>query len=114
MNHIPDEALNAVDRLGEALLIGEGSPVQERLRTDLRVRIPCTAADIKAGQTVGRYEIEHTRREPTLRGYGSFIETIVDGIDDRLLSWGIDPPTAYEYSERNDGRYVYAGQLQLP
>lgn len=24
MNHVPDEALNAVDRLGEGLLIAEG------------------------------------------------------------------------------------------
>ncbi|WP_434531610.1 hypothetical protein ACODNH_19920 (plasmid) [Haloarcula sp. NS06] len=87
--------------------------VRERLRTDLRVRIPCTAADIKAEQTVGRYEIKHTRREPTLRVYDSFVETIVVNIDDRLLSWGIEPQTAYEYSERHDDRYVYAGLPQL-
>ncbi|MDQ2074456.1 hypothetical protein RBH20_18140 [Haloarcula sp. H-GB4] len=45
--------------------------------------------------------------------YDSFVETIVVNIDDRLLSWGIEPQTAYEYSERHDDRYVYAGLPQL-
>lgn len=113
MNHIPDDALAAIDRLGEGILFGEGNPVRERLRTDLRVVIPCTAADIEAGQTTCEFRIAHERQEPTLRGYGSFIETIVDGIDDQLASWGIEPPTGYEYSGERDGRYIYDGRLQL-
>jgi len=49
MNYVPVKPLNAADRARETLLIGEGCPVRERSQTDLRVRIPCTAADITVG-----------------------------------------------------------------
>ncbi len=114
MNHVPDEALAAIDRLGEGLLFDSATPVQERLRSDLQLVIPCTGADIDAGWTTARFRIAHTRTESTLRGYGSFVETVVDGIDTQLLSWGIDPPDGYEYTGDHDGRYVYEGRLELP
>ena len=114
MNHVPDEALAGIDRLGEGLLHNEANPVQERLRSDLQLVIPCTAADIDAGWTTARFRLAHTRTEPTLREYGSFIETIVDGIDAQLWSWGIDPPDGYEYTGTNDGRYTYQGRLEFP
>jgi len=76
MNHVPDEALAAIDLLGEGLLFGSANPVQERLRSDLQLVIPCTVADIDAGWTTARFRIAHTRPESTLRGYGSFVETV--------------------------------------
>lgn len=114
VNHVPDEALAAIDRFGEGLLVDTANPVRERLRSDLRMVIPCTTEDIDAGRTTARFRLAHSRTEPTLRGYGSFVETIVDGIDNRFLSWGIEPPDAYEFSGGQDGRYVYQGRLRLP
>lgn len=114
MNHVPDEALTAIDRLGEGLLLGSANPVQERLRSDLQLEIPCTVADIEAGWTAARFRIAHTRTELTLRGYGSFVETVVDGIDSRLMSWGIEPPNGYEYAGDDGGRNIYRGRLELP
>lgn len=113
MNHVPDEALAAIDRFGKGLLTGTANPVQERLRSDIRLVIPCTAEDIEAGLTTAQFRMAHSRFEPTLRAYGSFVETIVDGIDDRLLSWGVDPPEAYEYSGAHGGPHVYQGRLRL-
>lgn len=114
VNHVPDDALTAIDRFGEGLLVGEPEPVRARLRSDLRLVLPCTAASMDTGETTAQFRIDHTRTESTLRGYGSFVETIVDGIDERLRSWGVEPPDAYEYSGTDDGRYVYAGRLRLP
>lgn len=75
MNHVPDETLAAIDRFGEGLLLGSATPVQERLRSDLQLEIPRTVANIEAGWTVARFRVAHTRTEPTLCGYGSFVET---------------------------------------
>ena len=111
MNHVPNEALAAVDAFGDGHLRGDPPPVRERLRSDLRVRIE--ASD--DGRTARcRFETEHPRTPATLRGRGSFLATYVDGIDERLQEWGIEPPEAYEYRETVDGTHRYGGTLSLP
>jgi len=113
VNHVPDDVLDALDDFGEGLLTGDPPPVRGRLRSDLRVRVRVRATG--DGRTaVCRYGTEHTRAPPTLRARGSHVTTVVDGIDDRLRAWGIDPPEAYEYVETVDGSHRYEGTLRLP
>lgn len=136
MNHIPDSALDAIDDFGESLLYGSPPTVQEKLRSDLRIEISVGSADDSdlrprngntgdttrrqpTGHGTGtvvrcRYETEHTQAPTTLRDRGSFVTTIVDGIDERLRSWGIEPPAAYTYTETVDGVHRYEGQLAAP
>jgi len=110
VNHVPDDALAALDAFGEGHLRGDPPPVRERLRSDLRLRID----RIGEGTARCRFETEHTRAPPTLRDRGSFLATYADGVDDRLRAWGIEPPDAYEYVETVDGWHRYAGILRLP
>ena len=111
MNHVPDDALDAIDAFGEGLLRSEPPPVRERLRSDLRLRV--VAAD-DGTTAVCRFETEHTAAPPTLRDRGSFIRTIVDGVDARFEVWGIDPPEAYRYVDTVEGTHRYEGTLTLP
>ena len=108
MNHVPDEALAAVDAFGEGLLTGEASAFGARLRSDLRLSVDPAAADDGARC---RYELDHARTKPTLRAYGSFVTTIVDGVDEQFRSWSVEPPAAYEYVETVDGVHRYEGTL---
>ena len=110
MNHVPDSVLASIDEFGEQLLVGEPITVRGKLRTDLRVKI------IPTNETTAtcRYETTHTQSPPTLRGRGSFVTTIIDGVDTRLQSWGITPPTEYVYTTTVDGTHQYEGSLQLP
>lgn len=110
MNHVPDAALDAVDDFGEAVLVGEPSPLAVRLRSDLRLRV----RPLDGGAARCRYETTHTRAPPTLRDRGSFVTTVVDGLDERFRAWGIEPPAAYAYVETVDGQHRYDGTLRLP
>jgi len=110
MNHVPDEALAAIDALGEGWLRGEPPTVAERLRSDLRLRIDA----VDGARARCRFEIDGGRAPPTLRGRGAFVTTIVDGVDERLTAWGIEPPPAYEHAESVDGTHRYAGRLRFP
>jgi len=111
VNHVPNEALDALDAFGEGHLRGDSPTVSERLRSDLRLRI--TLED--DGETARcRFETEHARAPPTLRDRDSFLATYVDGVDERLRQWGIEPPDAYEYRETVDGTHRYEGTLSLP
>jgi hypothetical protein len=114
VNHVPDEALSAIDGFGEGLLVGEPRPVSARLRSDLRLRIPCDRAALDAGETAIEFRLDHGRTEPTLGAYGPFVGTVVEGVERRLREWGIDPPAAYEYDGTEEGRHRYAGRLRLP
>jgi hypothetical protein len=111
MNHVPDDVLDAVDAFGEALLTGSPSPFRGRLRSDLRVSVRPAGDDRTA---LCRYETEHTEAPPTLRDRGSYVTTIVDGVDDRFRAWGVVPPEAYEYVATVDGTHRYGGTLRLP
>lgn len=111
MNHVPDEALAAVDAFGEGLLTGEASAFGARLRSDLRLCVDPAAVEEGARC---RYELTHSRTEPTLRAYGSFVTTIVDGLDEQFRSWSVEPPDAYEYAETADGVHHYEGTLGVP
>lgn len=112
-NHVPDEALAAIDGLGEGLLVGDPRPVAVRLRSDLGLCVPCTEAAIRAGAVPVEFHIEHGHGRETLRGHGSFVGTIVDGIDDRFREWGIEPPAAYEHRGRRSDGFRYGGMLRF-
>jgi hypothetical protein len=111
MNHVPDDVLDAIDTFGKQLLVGSPPRIERRLRGDLRLTI---ATDEDGDTAVLRYETEHTQTPPVLRERGSFVTTIVDGIDSRLRSWGIEPPDAYEHVETVGSVHHYEGQLRLP
>lgn len=113
MNHVPNEALAAIDDLGYAVLLDEPRTVEQRLRTDLRIRIDCGRHAIVSGTADVAFRIEHTTHAGTLRGHGSYVETIVDNVEDRLRAWGLDPPETYDYRETTDGWHVYGGPLRL-
>jgi hypothetical protein len=110
VNHVPDEALAAIDEFGESFLLDAASAVSVRLRRDLKLRVTPTGD----GTAVCRFQTTHRQTPPTVRDRGSFVATVVDGVDDRFRSWGIDPPDAYEYDETVDGVHYYVGTLRLP
>ena len=110
MNHIPDEVLAAVDEFGEGLLLGDVEPISGKLKSDLWVAIiPATEST-----AVCRYKTVHTQSPPAIRDRGSFMTTIIDGVDTRLREWGIEPPAAYTYAGTVDDTHHYEGTLQLP
>ena len=110
MNHVPDAALDAIDDFGEGLLTGTPSAFAVRLRSDLRLHV----RPRDDGIARCRYETAHTRKPPTLRDRGSFVTTIVDGIDGRFREWGIEPPASYVYVETVDDCHHYEGALHVP
>ena len=110
VNHVPDDVLESLDTFGEQLLLGAPPRVEGRLRGDLRLTIAP-----EGGETAWLcYEIEHTRTPPVLRDRGAFVTTIVDGVDDRLRAWGVEPPDAYEYTGTVGETHRYEGRLSLP
>lgn len=111
MNHVPDDVLDAIDTFGEQLLVGTPPRVGGRLRQDLRMTI---TPDGDGETALVRYETEHTQTPPVLRDRGSYVTTIVDGVDGRLRSWGIEPPAAYEYTETVEDTHRYEGRVGLP
>ena len=110
MNHIPDEVLGAIDEFGKRLLLGTPEPTGGKLRTDLWIEI------VPDGESTAtcRYETVHTQAPPAIRDRGSFMTTIIDGIDQRLQEWGIDPPAAYTYVDTVDDTHHYEGTIRLP
>lgn len=110
MNHIPDEVLGAIDEFGEALLLGKPEPITGKLRTDLRVEI----VPDSESSAICRYNTVHTQSPPAIRDRGSFMTTIIDGIDERLQQWGIEPAPVYTYVGTVDDTHHYEGTLQLP
>ena len=112
MNHVPDEALAAIDAFGEGLLRADPPPVRERLRSDLRLRIDAPSGDERTARC--SFEIDHATPRETLREHGSFVATVADGVDDRLAAWGIRPPDAYEHVDAADDVQRYQGELTLP
>jgi len=110
MNHVPDEVLGAIDKFGESLLLGNPEPISGKLRTDLRIEI---VPDTDSTATC-RYRAVHTQSPPAIRDRGSFMTTVIDGVDEQLEQWGIDPPTAYTYAATVNGTHHYEGTLQWP
>ena len=110
MNHVPDDVLDQLDAFGRGLLRGSPPRVEGRLRRDLRLTI-LPDDDGRAAEL--RYETEHTRAPPTLRERGSFVTTIVDGVDSHLQSWGVTPPPAYEHAATTGETHTYVGRLRF-
>lgn len=113
MNHVPDEVLAAVDDLGRAVLLGDPRTVERRLRSDFRLHIDCGPAAVESGTADVAFRIDHTTHAETLRGHGSYVETIVDNVETRLRAWGLDPPEHYEYRRTEGEWHVYGGPLEL-
>lgn len=113
MNHVPNDVLVAIDELGRGLLVDEPGTVDERLRSDLRLRIDCDRTALDDGAATIAFRLEHTSPVERLRDHGPYVCTIVDAIDGRLGEWGIDPPPAYAHRAVEDGWQVYAGTLGL-
>lgn len=114
MNHVPDDVLAAIDDLGRATLIEDPTTLEERLRSDLRIRIDCDRAALDAGTVPVTFRLERGAPAPTLRAHGSFVTTIVDGVDSRLRGWGIEPPAEYTHRNTDSAWQVYAGAAALP
>lgn len=114
MNHVPDEVLAAIDDLGERLLLGEPTTVEKQLRDDLRLRVECDETALDAERAPVVFRLEHTTPADTLRGHGSFVETIVENVETQLRTWGVDPPDEYRHHDTEDGWQVYLGQARLP
>ena len=137
MNHVPDAAVDAIDEFGKSRLFGNPKQVNEQLRDDLSIRIrliknmstPMDNMSVDMNEESRhkqthwsqksndysvhcRYETVHTHAPQTLRDRGSFMTTIVDAIDSRLQSWGIDSPEAYTHTHTVDGTHWYEGQLE--
>jgi hypothetical protein len=112
-NHVPNEVLEALDRFGDGLLTGAPPAVGERLRSDLRLRVEGGAGVTETGTARVAFHLDHGRREGRLRDYGSFVGTIVDGVDDRLREWGVEPPGTYDFAGVEDGWLVFAGTAQV-
>ncbi len=117
MNHVPDDALAAIDALGEGLLVGEARPVDERLRSDLRVAIPLDEAALDRGRVAVAFRVRHATRHDRLADYGPFVGTVVEGVETRLREWGVTPPSAYDHVADEDGPdgtwRRYAGDARL-
>jgi hypothetical protein len=113
VNHVPDDALEAIDAFGEGILTSEPRAIAVRLRGDLRLEVPCTEATLRASETIAEFRIAHTQRHEALREYGSFVGTIVDGIDERFVDWGVSPPATYERCGERDGWHRYEGTLRF-
>lgn len=113
VNHVPDTVVAAIDDLGRATLTDDPTTLDQRLRRDFRVRIECDRAALDARVATVTFRLEHGTPTPTLRGHGSFVATVVDGIDSRLQAWGIEP-SEYSYQDTDDGWHVYVGRAALP
>lgn len=109
MNHVPDVALAEIDAFAEGWLRDDPPRAHAKLRDDLRFVLWADEGGIRL-----RFETAHTRRTATLRDRGSFVTTIVEGIESRLREWGFEPPTAYEYVGPADGRHRYEGPISPP
>jgi hypothetical protein len=116
VNHVPNEALAALDEFGRGHLEGRTVRVTERLRSDLRLVVEPVGDDAQAVAETAtcRFLTRHTQRPPRLRDRGSYVRTIVDGVDARLVAWGIEPPSAYEYADTDGDWHRYEGRLRLP
>jgi len=109
MNHVPGDVLDAINEFGRSLLTGTPVRASEHLRQDLRVGI----RPVDATTATCRYGTEHTQAPPVLRDRGPYVTTIVGGVDERLRSWGVDPPPAYTHTFTVDKTHHYEGTLQL-
>jgi len=114
VNHVPDAVLAAIDHLGRATLVDDPTTLDRRLRGDFRMRVNCDRTALDAGTAPVTFRLEQGTPAPTLREHGSFVATIVDGIDSQLRGWGIEPPDAYPHRSTDDGWQVYVGRAILP
>jgi hypothetical protein len=115
VNHVSDEAVAALESFGQSILAGEPGSLAVDLRSDVRVRIDWDESDLAAGEATIEYVVEHDHPADTLRGFGSFVETRVDGVETTLAEWGVESPDDYDRTgtEGWNGA-VYAGRLDLP
>lgn len=115
MNHVPDAVIEAIDRFGRAVLRADPGAVDVQLRSDVWVHLEWDAAALAAGRVEMTVAVEHPNPADSLDGYGPFLGERLAGVETQLRSWGIDPPDDYErVGTDDDGRALYAGDLNLP
>ena len=113
MNHVPNEVLAAIDRVGRGVLLEDPIVLRERLRSDFRLRIDCDESAFADSAASITFRLERASARDALRDHGSYVCTIVDNVDSHLAGWGIEPPPAYPHRATEDGWQVYAGTLSL-
>jgi len=102
-----------MERFGEAVLRGEGGALGVDLRSDVRLRMDWTPADLDEGAVRLEVLVEHDHPPDSLRGFGPFVETRLDGVEATLREWGVTPPDDYDRVGTEGYRALYAGTLRL-
>lgn len=96
VNHVPDAVTAAMARFGEAILADEPGSVDVALKSDVRVRIDWDRGDLARGATRIEFVVDHPNPADSLRGFGPFLDTRVDGVEATLAEWGVRTPDDYE------------------
>lgn len=106
MRHTPEAARAALDRLFAARLRGERRSVDERLRSDLRLRVDPTDDGLRvAFRLRGRARHDHL-------GADDFLATYARETNEALRSWGVDPPARYDHAGEDGAWDVYAATVE--
>jgi hypothetical protein len=119
VNHVPDEVTAAMERFGEAILADEPGSVDVALKSDVRVRIDWDRDDLVAGTAWIEFVVDHPNPADSLRGFGPFLDTRVDGVETTLAEWGVRTPDDYERvpgadpADSDGDGATYAGRLRF-
>jgi hypothetical protein len=106
VRHTPEAARAALDDLFAARLRGERRTVDERLRSDLRLRVEPTDEGLRvAFRLRGRTRRDHL-------GADDFLATYVRETDEALRSWGVAPPARYGFDGHDGDWDVYAATVR--
>ncbi len=106
MRHTPEAARAALNRLFEARLHGETRTVDERLRSDLRLRV----APVDKGVRVVFLLRGRARRN--YLGADGFLATYLQETNEILQSWGVDPPAQYAFAGADGAWDIYAATVR--
>jgi hypothetical protein len=106
VRHTPEATRAALAELFEARLRGERRTVDERLRSDLRLRVEPSEDGLRvAFRLRGRARRDHL-------GADAFLATYVRETNEVLRSWGVDPPARYEHAGSDGAWDVYAATVR--
>lgn len=106
MRHTPDAVRDRLDDLLAARLRGDTAVVEERLRSDLRLRVEPRDGTLRVA-----FRLRGRERQSHLRGGDPFLATYADELDDLLRSWGVDPPEQYAFAREEGAWDIYAATV---